>query len=367
MTMTKVKYNVISADSHIYETPDLWEKYMEPAFKHRAPKLVKAPDGTERIVGEGFSGSPGMGASAGKKAEDVKLDGSYATARQGAFNPAERVKDMAMDGVDAEILYPTIGMTIFRAKDQDYMMACLRAYNTWLAEFTKIAPEKLIGVGVTDLGNVQAAVEEVHRTKKLGLRGILVPAASLIKDGFGNPVYEPFWKAVEETDLPLSMHTFAAPVNSVDVNNWMVSYSICTVQIQTSIAQLIFSGVFERHPKLRLVSVENDVTWAPNLMERMDHVYNRHRFWAGVGIKSGKLPSQFFKDHIAMTFVRDSAVAALRHHIGVKNILWSSDYPHADTSWPNSKKSIQEHFGAVAADERYLMVAGNAAEIYRLN
>ena len=361
------KYNLISADSHVFEPGDLWQKYTEKKYLSQAPRLVKQ-GGDDVIVADwGLGSSPGMGASAGKKAEDVKLRGNYSDIRPGTYDPVARLKDMAMDGVDAEVIYPTVGMSLYRAPDAAVMMALFRAYNDWLVDFVKVGPEKYVGIGVINTDPVDEAVKEVERSAKRGLRGVMIPAAPNPDKPFSTKHYDPIWQAASDAGLPVSLHTFAAPVSAVSVNDWCVTYSVATMQIQTSISAMIFSGVFERFPKLRLVSVENDVSWAPNLMERMDHAYNRHRFWAGTQLMSGKLPSAFFKDHVYMTFVRDIGAAPMRNIIGLGNIMWSSDYPHSDTSWPNSRKLIAEQFASVPPAELHHILAGNVAKLYHMN
>ncbi len=362
-------YNCISADSHVFEPGDLWQRYTEQQYRPRAPRLVRRGDEDLIVADWGMESSPGMGASAGKKPEDVKLRGNYDTAIKGAWDPVSRIKDMRQDGVDAEVIYPTVGMSLYRCPDAGLMMALFRAYNDWLVDFCKTDARSFVGVAAVDIQDIPAAVAEVHRAAKLGLRGVMLPAVPRPdKPQWSDPkFYDPLWAAAVETGMPMSLHTFAAPVSSVNVADWCVTYSVATFQIQMAIAQMIFSGLFERFPKLKIISVENDVSWAPNLMERMDHVYHRHRHWAGTALKSGKLPSAFFKDHIYLTFVRDIGAAPTRHIIGIKNIMWSSDYPHSDTSWPNSQQHIAKQFAGVPKDELRRIVCDNAAELYHMN
>ncbi|MEE9284199.1 MAG: amidohydrolase family protein [Dehalococcoidia bacterium] len=361
-------YACISADSHVFEPGDLWQKYTDAKFRAQAPRLVQQ-DGEDVIVADwGLASSPGMGVSAGKRPEEVKLRGTYAEAPKGAWDPNERLKDQAKDGIDAEVIYPTVGMSLYHAPDDDLMMALFRAYNDWLVEFCATHPRQYQGVAIVNTENIPAAVEEIQRAAGKGLRGVMIPAAPKPDQPFSDPsYYDPFWAAAQEADMPVSLHTFAAPVRAVEVADWSVTYTVATFQIQRSIAEMVFSGVFERFPKLKIISVENDVSWASNFMERMDHVHHRHRFWAGTQLKSGVMPSQFFRDHVYLTFIRDAGAAPLRHLIGVKNIMWSSDYPHADTSFPNSHKLIAEQFAGVPADELQRMVCDNVAELYHMN
>lgn len=361
-------FNLISADSHVYEPGDLWQKYTDPKFKDKAPRLVQQ-NGEDRLVADwGLNSSPGMGVSAGKKPEDVKLGGTYAAGRQGAWDPDQRIKDMAEDGVDAEVLYPTVSMSLYHCPDRELLMAMFKAYNDWMVDFCATKPNQLVGVGVVSLDDMQAVAEETKRVAQKGLRGIMVQAEPTPDRPFGHPtLYDPFWAAAQETGLPVSLHSFAGPVRSVETADWCVTYSVATAQIQKSIAALIFSGVFERFPDLTVVSVENDVSWAPNFMERMDHAYNRHRFWAGTQLKSGKLPSQFFKDHIKMTFIRDQAAAVTRHIIGLDSLFWSSDYPHADTSWPQSRALVDKQFAGMPEAELRQITRDNTIKLYHLN
>jgi predicted TIM-barrel fold metal-dependent hydrolase len=136
-----------------------------------------------------------------------------------------------------------------------------------------------------------------------------------------------------------------------------------------SVVAMIFSGVFDRHPGLRVVSVENDASWAVAILERIDYRYERDRSWTGsqyAGITSGRSPSQIFHDHVACTFMRDVTAVRNRDCVGVKNLIWGSDYPHFDSSWPHSKQTLTKHFVAVSQDDQLRIARLNAIDLYDL-
>src|SRR5439155_10157932 len=187
---------------------------------------------------------------------------------------------------------------------------------------------RLKGIGLVALDEVETASAELETIKSLGLAGVGIGVYVDDERQYNHPRYEPFCAAAEALELSVSLHILTGKRKAFE--QFMVDYTAMPSWIQRSIAAMIFGGVFERHPKLIAVSVESDIGWIANFLERMDHAFGRFRFVMGTGgVLSDKLPSDYFFRNVRATFMRDHAGIASRHLIGTGNILWSSDYPHA--------------------------------------
>ena len=360
------KLGVVSADSHILEPPDLWRKYIEPAFRHRAPKIVSGPAGDKFIVDGLDPISISLVTAANTKPEETKADIRQSERIAGGFDPKARVKDMDLDGIDAEVLYPSL-FALYTLTDVPYQAACFRAYNDWIADFCAAVPGRLAGSARTGLEDVDVAVRELRRVAKKGLKTIAITHAPPPDQPYSHPRYEPLWAAAEETGIPISLHAVtSARKKGFGPGEFLVFYSTAPVDIQTSLAHIIVSGVLERHPKLKLVSVENDIGWVGTWLGRLDHAFERHRFWSASGTKLPMKPSEYFHRSIYLTFQADKPGVENRKFVGVDNIMWASDYPHSDTTWPRSREFIQWQFGDLPEEERYKIVCGNAARLYNL-
>ncbi len=362
-----MKYQVISADSHIIEPPDLWVKYMDSAFKARAPH-VERKDGNDYYVCEGRQPASMMAlANAGQRPEDLRAASRYDEIRPGGWDPAARLQDMAQDGIDAEVVYPSLGMQFFKITDAPFLQAIQRAYNDWVADFSAARPKQLKGVAMIAVDDIAWAVAELRRAKKKGLCGAMIPGTPSPDQGFHTPYYDTFWAAAEELGMPISLHVTTGRVTEFDVSRYYTSYGTLPHFIAEGITDMIFSCVFERFPKLRIVSAENDIGWIGNLLERLDHFYKRYHFKRNEQLAGGLLPSDVFRQHVSATFIRDRSGVKIRHEIGLGNIMWSSDYPHSDSTWPNSAKTLEEHFEGVPERDRRAIVCDNAARLYGFN
>ncbi len=360
-----MRYNVISADSHIIEPPNLWLKYMERALKDRAPHVVRQADGNDYFLVEGQQPASMMGlANAGQRPEELCQSSRYDELLPGSWDPTARLKDMAIDGVDAEVIYPSLGMRMFKLQDLPFLHACVRAYNEWAADFCAVHPRQLKAVAMAPVDDMTWAVAELRRVAKRGLCGAMIPGTPAPGQGFDTACHDPLWAAAQELGMPISLHVTTGRVLEFDTARFYSSYGTLPHFIAESITDLIFSRVFERFPALRIVSAENDVGWIASVLERLDHFYQRYRFRRNSHLAGGLLPSQVWRQHVWATFIRDRAGVRIRHEIGLGNIMWSSDYPHSDSTWPNSQRVLAEHFTGVPDEERHKIVCENAARLY---
>jgi len=365
-------YQIISADSHINEPPDLFT-HVPNALKDLVPKVISTPKGDAWVMGPGAE--PRListSAVAGRKKEEyLSKPVTYAEMRKGSFLPQPRLEDMDIDHLDGDVMYPGIMRYLERCVNSDVRAACAHAYNEWMADFCKYNPSRLVGVGVLPLlddDDGKAAIKALHDAAKMGLRTAFLSQ----RDG-GMPVHHPdadkFWAAAADVGIPISLHIHTNPFVRGASKEFMAlpgSKEMSTTMVLVSMAEhlslMVFGGVFMRHPKLKVVLAEGGIGWIPAILERMDHVFHIHRPYQGSPIT--ELPSVTFKKQCYATFQIDVAGIRLRDMIGVDNLMWASDYPHTDTTWPESKKTIDDAFTGIPAADKHKMVCENAARLY---
>jgi predicted TIM-barrel fold metal-dependent hydrolase len=358
------RYEVISADSHVIEPGDLWLRYIDPEFRERAPRIVNR-DGTDFYEAEGGEHLMTVPVAAAP-GRPVKWTGTFEeSVPPGGYDPRARVADMLVDGVDAEIVYPTIAMRIFSLDDADYRTACCRAYNRWVADFVAGAPERLKGIGMVSLHDPEAAAREVETIRAQGLSGVMVAIATGADTAYDSPFYDPFWAAARALGMPVSLHVFTERTKVAMIERRPVQeYALVFFDIQRTLCQLIFGGVFNRFPGVKVVSVENDSGWAPYFVERLEHVVYRLSS-AGMGAQfTDRTPRECFQDNVRLTFIRDRTGLCAREFLGPETLMWSSDYPHSDGTWPKSREVIARIFTGIPEEERRRITAGNVAKLY---
>ena len=202
--------------------------------------------------------------------------------RLGAWIPEEHVKDMDEDGVDASIIFPTVGLNLYEnVPDSDLMTEICRIYNDWLAEFCKAIPDRLKGVAMLNIDEVRPGLEELERCAKMGMVGAMITVYLLPGRNYDLPEYDLLWAAAQDLQMPLALHfTTARPQpgqEPVGGEGGMTPAFMCNIEhwVRMSLAHIIFSGVFQRFPKLQIGSVENELSWAPNFIDRMDYTYTQ--------------------------------------------------------------------------------------------
>ena len=355
---------VISADSHVTEPPDTYLPRIDPKYRDDAPRIIQDDRGDVfHIPGMKVPVPMGLVAAAGKLPEELTTFGvKFEDLHRGGWDPVARLADQDRDGVAAEVIYPTVGMAICNHRDLDYKRACMQAYNRWIAEYASSSPERLICVGQTAMRTPEEGIEDLHEIAALGLRGVMMPGNPGHED-YDSHDYDPFWEAAIELGLPLSFHVLTSrdtsPVRGPRLNSFV---SIIRAN-QDVIGTLVFSGVFERHPALKVVCVEADAGWVPHYMYRMDHAWKRHRHWMPHGTLS-RLPSEYFRENVYTTFQDDWVAFQVAHLLNDERLMWANDFPHSDSTWPWSQDMLAEHTGHLTERQKDRILHDNCAELY---
>ncbi len=358
-------YPIISADSHITEPPTMYADHIDPAFRARAPRVEHVEGAGDMYVIEGMQTPIPMGivAAAGKPAEEIRLMGTrFEELHRGGWDPEARLTDQDRDGVAAEVLYPTVGMAICNHKDLDYKKACCDAHNRWIAAYTAAHPARLLGVGQTAMRTPEEGIRDLEAIRALGLRGVMMPGHPGVED-YDSPVYDGFWEAAIAIGLPLSFHILTTR-DRLPRGPRMNAFLSVVRGCQDIMGMLVLGGVFERHPRLRIVCVEADAGWVPHFMYRMDHAYKRHRNWLPAGQALSKLPSEYFAENIYTTFQDDWVAFKTADLMNWRRLMWANDFPHSDSTWPWSQELLAEHAGALTEEQRRAVLCGNVAELY---
>ena len=367
-------YKVISSDSHIIEPADLWEKRLDPKFKDRGPRLIHEEEGDQWYCDNVAFGNIGINSQAGLRFEDpaqLSRATSMDAVPLGGLDPHEHVKDMEKDGVSGGLLYPSQGLSLWRRiAASDMLSAVFRAYNEYVGEFCQPYPKLLKGIAMVNVDDVDDGVKELERSAKMGLAGAMISVRPRLP--YHHNAYERLWAAAQDLDMPLSLHTATI--------RWVPGSDIAGLEQDVfffpnrdfdprqCVNSMIFSGVFERYPKLKIGVVEFEVAWAPFFMERMDSFYmERAAGVHGQRFKNNMLPSDFFRNNVFIGFQEDDLGIQLREHIGVDNLLWGSDYPHAESTFPKSREIIEQIMADVPEDEKAKIVGENTARLYHFD
>ncbi len=370
---------VISADSHMMEPAELWTDRLDRKFSDRAPHVVKTDRGylftAPGVYPFPVAGGFGLGRS-GKELGDHFRSHGYETARPSGWDPLERLKDQDIDGVEAEVLYTTLGMSLFGLADAELQQACFSVYNDWLAEFCAHDRRRLHGVALISLADVAAGTKELERCARAGLKGGMIYGSAPADRPYLSRDYDPFWAAAQDLEMPLSLHVFTrgnrGPQPSVEgprtseYINFSRAYVRGIHEVQDSLADIIQSGVLERFPRLKIVSAENDTGWLPHFMYRLDHVYEKFGAFSEVAQPLTMKPSDYVRRQLWATFQDDPVGPALYRVFGENNFMWASDFPHTDSTWPHSRQVIETSFQRVPEGITRKIVFDNANKLYRM-
>jgi uncharacterized protein len=331
---------LISADSHVMEPHDLWSKALSAHFGDKAPAFKPLP------VGEGLQ------------------------FHAGGHDPHERIKEMAEDGVRAEVLYPSLGLGLFGLQEAALQQAVFHVYNDWLIEYCQVSPDRLVGVAAISMYEIGPAIEELRRCRAAGLRGAMiwgVPPADL---PFSSDHYEPFWAAAAELDMPVSLHILTGHDSTKrqfqmgDIDHYRISVNDKLTNVTNALFEILFYGVLHRHPNLRIVIVEHEIGWMPFLIQQWD--WYREKYGKVNPPLIDRLPGEYVREQVYATFFDDPAGARMLSWWGQNTCMWSNYYPHKNSTWPHSREVIERDLGGLDAAVRAKLVRENVVRLYNM-
>ena len=374
-----IDFPIIDADAHVQEPPELWVSRAPASLRDRVPRVRHDADGDVWEFDDGKREQPlGLTASAGLSFPQFRPQGlRYAEIRPGMFRTADRLEDMDADGIYAQVLYPSVTLSGAKtyAEDRELQRFCVRAYNEWLSEFCAPSGGRLIVQCIVPTSGLVDAVEELEWGLEHGLRGAIL---SRMPSGGFDPVPEDdrFFGLAQEAGVPLAVHIGSflrgnpgSDWPAIDEPRYLASAGSSKAGAHTLpvAAEFVFSGIFERFPRLGLVLVESNIGWIPTLLEQLDDMFLRYRWYTGAVRWMPRMPSQVFHDHLWPTFMIDSVGLELRHRLNIDHLLWSTDYPHTGSDWPNSRVTIERVFRGIPMDEVRKMLHDNARTLYGLS
>jgi len=373
---------VMSADSHmdlIYLPPDTFTARMPVLWGDRVPHVVERDGLKVWISGDDVLGPYGVygpGVTGGKRGR-ILAEAGFASGKQTRpSDPTQRREDQERDGVEAEIIYGIIGISrgIMGNKglgDPALLAGVYHAYNQYIAEFNRSMPGRYFGLGCLPNHDGQAAADEVRHCADLGLKGLLfVPWGSAMPAW--HEMWEPMWSAAEDANLVLSFHVFEGGGATVGyevkgirhpavVGSWTV---VAPMQMDEILVSVILSGVCERHPRLKLVLGESGIGYLPYILERLDDTYEER---LADDLQLPLPPSAYFKRQIYATFQKDFHGVRAMAEIAPDNVMWGSDYPHRDGTWPFSGKAIEEQFRGIDEAIQKKMLWENVRRLYGID
>lgn len=362
----------ISADSHVVEPGNCYVDFIEPRYRDDAPRIIEQPDGSDAFLIKGMKRPVGLGLmdGAGYTPKDRarrlrKL--KAADVRPGGYDGKARAEYMDRDGVAAEVVYASVGMALCLHRDAEYKNACMRAYNRWLEGFCASLPDRIFGLAQTAVLSVDEAIDDFRRAKQAGFVGMMMPGHPVHED-YDHPDYDALWECATDLELPICFHILTsregslfAPTRGHPINSFLGIIRA----VQDVVGMMTLGGVFERHPRLRLVCAEGDAGWMPHYMYRMDHAARVH---ADDGIIPGlsKLPSEYIRSNVRMTFQDDWTAFHSLHMLDEQQLLWASDFPHTDSTWPRSQELLAEHTSHLDEAQRQAIMRDNTASLFGL-
>jgi predicted TIM-barrel fold metal-dependent hydrolase len=356
---------LISADSHVNPLPSMWAKYLPAALRDQAPRIDSTDEGDFEVFEGKRKPVLGINAMAGRKPEEYSLNvRRLSEQRAGGYDPAARLEDMDADGIRAEVIY---GGGPLPSQKDELRIASYAAYNDWLADFCAKEPKRLLGIAYLPCDTPELAATEVKRAAGRGLKGGVIPRFPGDGEWF-DPEWDALWRAILDAGWAAAIHVGGrgrkAEMPSLSATGFMSDVLMSKFAMAESISRFVLSGLLARYPDLNVVSVEGQLGWLPFTQYYLDHIWEKHRFWTKSELK--ERPSVYFRRQVYATFMEDPIGLRERAHIGVDNILWSSDYPHSETTWPNSRNLTDEWMSDFPDEDRRKILFENAERLYRL-
>ena len=388
---------IVSVDDHVVEPPGVWQDRLPSKYREVGPRTMRAPLGEMTFVGGKFSYAPGtdgpmcdwwlyedlvypltrLSAAVGFDRDEVKVTAiTFDGMRPGCFDPKARLADMDANWTDASLSFPTFprfcGQTFLEAKDKELAEACVVAYNDFMVEeWCGDSGGKLIPLCIIPLWDADKAAAEVRRNAARGVRAVcfseIPPHLGLPSIHSGS--WDPFFSACEDTGTVVCMHIGSSskmPATSGDAPV-AVAATLSFGNAMSSLCDFLFSGVLVRFPRLLLAYSEGQIGWLPYILERADDVWREHRAWGGVKDIVPEPPSSYFHRQVYGCFFRDQHGLDSIGVIGADRITFETDYPHTDSTWPDTRAVAEQMVRHLSDDDVYRIMRGNAIQMLGLD
>jgi len=368
---------LVSVDDHVVEPPDVFAQHLAPEWQSRAPRVAHKADGSDVWL---FNGEQivnvGLNAVVGRPPEEYGMEPtSFAQMRRGCWDVHERIRDMNANGVLASMCFPSFpglcGALFLRQADKELARVMLQAYNDWhVDEWCGAYPGRFIPLALPPLWDPKLLADEVRRLARKGCHAISFSEApqELGLPSLHDPHWDPFWTACSDEGTVICVHigsgsgmkftSMEAPVD--------VMITVTPIYSVTFAADLLWSRVLKQFPRIRFALSEGGIGWIPYFLERADYVHRHHHTWTHQDF-AGKLPSEVWREHVVTCFIDDAVGLRNRHALGLETITWECDYPHSDTTWPNSPEALARSVAGIADGEVNAITHENALRIFRLD
>jgi predicted TIM-barrel fold metal-dependent hydrolase len=354
---------IYSCDDHldIFSVPrNLWSERLPAKYRASGPRIVERNGISVWMVGD-----QAIGVSGSMEGVPTALDRvpGLPNANFRPSDPKLRMEDMERDGIWSSIVYGPAALFRFPIDEREHMLAVLRAWNDWAAEeFNSHSPDRLSALPFLPATSPEDAVAELERCAGLGHRGVIL---SPFEANVSDPAWDRLWAAAAESGLPLSFHIGGGSRFDPRKRGWQIAgfAAVAPMQMDEPLAAMVFSGALERHPDLRLVLAESGIGWIPYFVARMDATFEKHCKHEGA-IRTR--PSELFRRQVFATFEEEPFGPELIPLLGPENFMWACDYPHPDSTWPNSRAAIEHALGKLSPEAIRKVTGENCRALYRL-
>jgi predicted TIM-barrel fold metal-dependent hydrolase len=368
---------LVSVDDHVIEPPTMFDQHIPDKYRDRAPRVLTDDDGTEYWqFGDERATNIGLNAVAGCPPEEYGLNPTrFDQMRPGCWDIHERVRDMGANGVLGSLNFPTFphfcGQLFARCPDKDLAIAVVRAYNDWhIDEWCGSYPGRFIPCGITPFWSPELMAEEVRRIAAKGCHAVTF---SENPEKLGHPSlhsdhWDPFWAACEDTGMVACLHIGSSSSLLLTAADAPADVMISITPMNSFLAlnDLMWTPIFKKFPEMKVAMSEGGIGWIPYALERMDYVYEHHHAWTGAEF-DGLRPSDVYRRNIITCFIDDASGLEQRHRIGVDAITWECDYPHSDSTWPNSPELLSKALADIPDDEVDKITHLNAMRVFQFD
>jgi predicted TIM-barrel fold metal-dependent hydrolase len=370
---------LVSVDDHVVEPPDMFAGRLRARFRDEAPRVETLKDGMEVWrYGDQLVPNIGLNAVAGRPPEEYGMEPTrFDEIRPGCFDVAERVKDMSANGVLGSLNFPSLpgwcGQLFARdaGRDEARASAMVRAYNDWHLEgWCGAFPDRFIPLAIPMLWSPVLMADEVRRVADLGCHAVTFSEnpAALGYPSFHSDHWDPFWAACQETETVVCLHIGSSSTMPITADDAPIDVliTLSPMNIVSAAADLVWSPVLRRFPRIRIALSEGGIGWIPYFLERIDYVYTHHRAWTHQDF-AGRLPSEVFKEHFVTCFIDDAFGVKNHDELNVDMITWECDYPHSDSTWPTAPEAAMRYLSGLPDGDIDKITHLNAMRIFQFD